>query len=164
MRKLLITAAIAALASASPAFAANNKQTVITAELAPVCSILTQSPSLALGAVGEAVNGDFSYTCNFVGSPALTFSSANQGVHTDENGGSTKAYAIYLNDAAPSVPPSAWLKSSATPQAYPDASNGNITTSNPANETVTPHFLVALSEALDVAGQYSDTLTISINP
>jgi hypothetical protein len=164
MRNLLITAAVAALVSAAPAFAGNTKATEVNASLPATCSIIEQSASLTLGAVGEAVPGSFQYTCNFIGSPALTFSSANGGVYNPENGKSTKKYGIYLNDAAPSVSPSSWLQSSATPQAYPSPDTGNITTSNPANVTVSPHFEVALTEALDVAGTYTDTLTISIAP
>ena len=159
MRKFIAAAAVAAFATATPAFAADSGNTQITAELAPTCSIVNQSSSIALAGVDVPVSGVFQYTCNFNGSPELIFTSANGGVKTTENGGSTKAYGIYLNDSAPGGPPSTWLQSSATPQSYT-----GISSSAPANSVRSPYFAVGLTQALDVAGSYSDTLTININP
>lgn len=159
MRKFIAAAAVAAFATATPAFAADSGDTQITAELAPTCSIVNQSSSIALGAVNEEKDGVFQYTCNFNGSPQLIFTSANGGVKTTENGESTKTYGIWLNDMNPSGPPSSWLQSNNTPQSYVGISN-----SAPANSVRNPVFKVSLTQALDVAGSYTDTLTIDINP
>lgn len=167
MRKLLTTAALAALASATPAFAADQNATQVNASAAPVCKVTAQSTSLTLAAVDEAVEGVFKYTCNFVGSPVLTFTSANGGVKTAENGGSTSDYGIYLNDAPyTSYPISQWLKASQSTGGVSYAGNGgpSITVSNPANQEVTASFALALRQPLAVAGSYSDTLTINVNP
>ena len=163
MRKIILSTAVALSAlAAAPAFAADNATVAVTASLAPVCDITSVSSTLALGAPEEDVPGTFTYTCNFEGAPTFTFQSANGGVKTTENGGATVSYGIYLNDNAPSSPPSAWLQASAA-QAAPVAYNG-ISTSFPANSSVAPEFHVGLSSALPVAGSYSDTLTITIAP
>lgn len=159
MKKVILTtaAALAAL-TAAPAFAADSVSTTINASLDPTCDITSHSPTLTLGAVDEVVPGVFSYQCNFIGDPTFTFTSANGGVKTTENGEATATYGIYLNDAPVSGAPSTWLQSSATPVSY------SVSTSLTPNTTVSPNFAVALTQALTVAGSYSDTLTISIAP
>jgi spore coat protein U-like protein len=159
MRKFLSVATVLAAITASPALAADTASTQIDASLAPSCDITSQSSNLTLGAVDEVVPGVFTYSCNFIGSPTLTFTSANGGVTTAENGGAQADYGVYLNDAAPSGAPSSWLQASATPQSYT-----GITQSLAPNSSVSPSFAVGLSEALVVAGTYSDTLTITIAP
>ena len=162
MRKIVF-AAVAALASATPAFAADSGDTQINASLAPTCSIVEQSSALTLGAVDEQVPGVFKYTCNFVGQPNLNFTSANGGVKTTENGGALRNYGIFLNDQDPNSlgypSPQSWLQASQTPQSYP-----NISTSSPANSIEEPYFIVALTQPLLIAGSYTDTLTINIAP
>jgi hypothetical protein len=162
MRKIILStvAAIAAMTSTS-AFAAGSADVAINASLAPKCTISASSSALTLTSDKAPVAGTFEYSCNFVGSPTMTFTSLNGGVATTENGTAKADYGIYLNDTAYTGDTSSWLKASqaATTQTY----NGITTTVTP-NTTVTPSFAVALLDTLTVAGTYSDTLTITVAP
>jgi hypothetical protein len=139
---------------------ADSASVAITATQEETCTIndATTSSALVLGAVDEPVVGTFEYECNFVGSPTLTFTSANGGV---TNGSETADYGIYLNDSPPSVPPSSWLQAST---ATSGAVYNNITSTTAPNTNTSTNFQVALTEALPVAGDYADTLTIDLVP
>lgn len=158
MRRILLATAALAL-SAGSAFAADTATVAIDAFQAQTCDITASSSNISLAALNVAVSGVFQYQCNFVGNPTLNFVSGFGGVKTTENGGGIATYGIYLNDNLPGGPPNTWLQSNATPQSYPA-----ITLSAPANTTISPTFQVGLTQALPVAGTYSDTLTISITP
>lgn len=161
MRTLVMSCAALALIGAGSALAADSASVQITATQAQSCTINDGGTSTALDlgtTVDAPIAGTFSYQCNFVGSPTLTFTSASGGV-TD--GSYTYDYGIYLNDTAPASPPSGWLQASA---AQSGAVYNNITTTTAPNSAVTPYFSVGLSEAIDVAGSYADTLTIDIAP
>jgi len=159
MRRILLASAAVAFAGAGSALAGGSASIEINADNPQNCVVVASSATITLGAFDTGVPGTFQYQCNFVGQPTLTFTSANGGVVTAENGGGSATYGIYLNDAAPGGPPSTWLQSNTTPQSYP-----NITTSTPANTVISPVFQVGLTGALPVAGHYSDTLTIDIVP
>jgi len=165
MRRILLAASAFALVGASTAMAdvGDSASIEINAEQEKVCEITDVSSSITLGAVNVAVAGTFKYKCNFEGDPELTFTSANGGVETTENGGATANYGIFLNDLTPAAAgfptPNTWLQASNTPQSYP-----NITTSSPPNTEIVPYFYVGLTQALPVAGTYTDTLTIDIVP
>ena len=165
MRKLLITAAIAATAAATPALASNTTSTVVNAALAQSCTIDSASPSLTLGAVDAPVAGEFKYTCNFIGQPSVTIQSANAGVTTTDNNGGFANYGVYINDVDASSAPSSWIQASALAGAGqtfgPSSGFLNSTAPNVQNS---PHFYVGLTTALPVAGNYTDTLTFTINP
>jgi len=162
MRKLLLATSALALLGAGSALAAGSSQTQITATSQQTCQINAQSAVLDLGSVVDVpVAGSFVYQCNFVGAPQFTFTSANGGVKTSENNGGLANYGIYLNDTAPSTAPSAWLQASATTGG---AAFTGISTTTAPNAPVSPSFSVGLSQALPVAGAYSDTLTIAIAP
>jgi len=160
MRRILLATAALAL-SAGSAFAADTADVEINAEQLPVCDITNISGSINLAGVDVAVPATLEYECNFEGNPTFTFTSLNGGVETTENGGGVADYGIYVNDIAPGSPPSTWLQASAatTPQVYP-----GISFSAPPNSTITPYFSVGLTQALPVAGLYSDTLTVTIAP
>jgi hypothetical protein len=161
MRILLLSSAAVALMGAGTALAADSASVQITATQAQSCTINDggTSSALDLGTTVDApIAGTFSYQCNFVGSPTLTFTSLSGGVTDATN---TYDYGIYLNDAAPASPPSAWLQASASTGGVPFT---GITSTTAPNTAVTPFFSVGLSEAIDVAGSYSDTLTIDIAP
>lgn len=160
MRRILLASAALAF-SAGMAMAADTADVEITAEQEPLCTITTVSSSIALAGVDAPVAGVFEYTCNFDGAPHFVFTSDNGGVVTSDNGGGTADYGIYLNDTAPSSAPSTWLQASAATAGAP---YDGISFSSPANSLETPSFYVGLSEALPVAGNYSDTLTIEITP
>ena len=156
MRKVLFATAALVLSNGI-AMAGNSVDVKITAEQDPLCEITTASSPIALGSVVDvAVPGNFEYKCNFVGTPKLTFKSFSGGV---TNGSDTATYGIYLNDFAPGGPPSSWLQSNATPQSYV-----GITTTVAPNVVVSPYFQVGLTQPLPVAGSYTDTLTIVIEP
>jgi hypothetical protein len=140
---------------------ADTASVEITATQEETCTInaSSTSSSIALGAVDEAVAGVFEYQCNFVGSPTLTFTSTNGGV---SNGTDIADYGIYLNDTAPSSAPSTWLQASAATGS--GAVYNNITSTTAANTNTPTNFSVGLTEALPVAGDYSDTLTIDLVP
>ena len=161
MRKIIFStvAAVAALTSTS-AFAAGSAQVAVNANLAKECKITASSSAITLTNDKAPVAGNFEYSCNFVGSPTLTFKSANGGVKTDDNGGATADYGIYLNDTAYSNDTSNWLRAS---QAIGQNYDG-ITTTVTANTPVAPKFAVALVDTLTIAGTYSDTLTITVAP
>jgi len=162
MRKHLLVTTGLVLVGAGAALAADSASVQITATQLDSCQITSVSSSLDLGSVVDTpVVGDFQYQCTFVGSPSLTFTSLNGGVHTDVAGGHTADYGIWLNDAAPGGPPSTWLQASA---ATGGATFGDITTTVAANTTVAPNFQVGLTQALPVGGTYVDTLTIDIAP
>lgn len=161
MRKLLLSSAALALVGAGSALAADSASVQITATQAQSCTINDggTSSALDLGTTVDApIAGTFSYQCNFVGAPTLTFTSTSGGV-TD--GSNTYDYGIYLNDAAPGSPPSTWLQASASTSGFPFT---GITTTTAPNTAVTPYFSVGLSEEITVAGSYADTLTIDIAP
>lgn len=156
MRNILLAAAAVMVAGSGAAMAAGTTNVQITASQVATCEIVAVSTTLALTTVDASVPGNFQYKCNFDGQPTISFASANGGV---KNGAYTSKYGIYLNDAAPVSPPSAWLQSNLTPQSY-----NNITNSTPPNTIITPSFAVGLTEPLAVAGNYTDQLTISITP
>jgi spore coat protein U-like protein len=145
------------------ALADDSSDVDVSAEVAQNCEVVEASGSLALAAFNVPVQGTFKYTCNFVGHPTLTFTSASGvGVVTTENGGASLNYGIYLNDAPLSggyLLPTNWLQATGTPQSYP-----SISTSNPANSIEQPYFYVGLTQVPTVAGSYTDTLIIDILP
>ena len=162
MRKIIFStvAAVAALTSTS-AFAAGSAEVAINAELAKECKITASSSSITLTNNKVPVAGQFEYSCNFTGSPTLTFASANGGVKTTSGDAAAADYGIYLNDTAYTNDTATWLKASeaTTAQTFDD-----ITTTDAPNTTKSPSFAVALLEDLTVAGTYSDTLTITVAP
>jgi len=164
MRTFLLAAAAVALTGASTALAAGPDANIaLSAENPRECHITSYDSAIALTpAVDTYVSGNFQYQCNFVGSPTLTFSSANGGL---VNGTYKSDYGIYLNDAAVSGVPSSWQQASTTPKSYGDGGDyGAITGTTAPNTVTTPNFAVGLSQPLEVAGTYTDTLTISIAP
>ena len=160
MRKLILSTAVALAAmTSSAAFAAGSAEVAVNASLAPSCSIVSSSPSLTL--VGTAaVPGDFTYKCNFTGSPSVSFTSANGGVKSTGTDANTADYYIYLNDNAGTAGAGSARASTI------GASNPftDITKTTAPNTNTTPSFSLALVSPLTVAGTYQDTLTISVAP
>lgn len=164
MRRILLATTAFAF-SAGMAIASDSANVEITASQAPLCEITAVSGSIPLAGVDVPVAGTFEYKCNFIGAPLFVFTSANGGVETLDNGGGLADYGIFLNDQTPAglgIPlPSQWLPASASTAGVPFLGISNSTT---ANATVAPNFQVGLTQALPVAGNYSDTLTIDIAP
>ena len=89
--------------------------------------------------------------------------SLNGGVKTEENGGKLNTYAVWLNDAASTTDYTTWLQSGDMTGAGASATSwvGGSTT---PNTEMTPNLRFRLLNALTVAGTYSDTLTVTIEP
>lgn len=165
MRTIVLTtvAAVAAL-TAAPALAEGPKSatTEVTATVARDCTASSGSSIAISGsAAGTTANGTFTYSCNFTGAPSISIASLNGGLKSGGVDGRTVDYGVYLNDNAPTTAPNAWAQASTltTAQTF-----DNITTTTAPNTPTTPSFAVGLSSALLVAGNYSDTLTITIAP
>lgn len=170
MRKLIVTAAIAAAALASPAFASGTASTSVTADLARNCTLDNVTSAIQLGAVNEAKGGTFQYTCNFIGNPTVTIQSANGAVTTVENGGSSADYGVYVNDRTPAdagyPTPSDWAKASQLTGGGITfgPSNGFLMTGTTPGAQNSPYYYVGLTTPITVAGHYSDVLTFTLNP
>jgi hypothetical protein len=146
------------------ALAADSESTRIFAEVDNVCTITTQSDEIDLTntAPDQWAPGEFTYQCNFVGSPTLTFASLNGGLLNPSNGTDLVDYGIYLNDAPAAQSPSgSLLASNSTGGGF---SYSNITATTLPNQDVSPFFQVGPLDSFDVAGVYEDVLTISIAP
>lgn len=163
MKILGISTAAALLVGVSSA-AEDGGSTYVFAFVDTHCIITNQSDEIDL--TNTVPNtwavGDFAYQCNFVGSPTLTFISANGGLINTANGGDEVDYGIYLNDTPAAQSPSGALRASnATGAGF---SFGNITTTTVPNQDVTPFFQVGPLGPFAVAGLYEDVLTIEIAP
>jgi len=158
MRRILLATAALAFGAGTAMAAGPDAEIAISADNPAECHITTYDALVDLTgvAVDSYVEPNFEYQCNFVGSPTLTFTSTNLGL---QNGAYNSDYGIYLNDLAISGSPSGWQQASDTPAPYT-----GITTTVTPNVPVSPNFALGLSEALEVAGLYQDTLTISILP
>ncbi len=166
MRRILLGAA-AVLLSAGPALAtAVDADVTITSELAPDCHIVTYDDTIDLttAAVNAWVYANFTYQCNYTGTPTLTFTSEHGGMLNDDDVVPDLIdYAIYLNNADGLASPASALQAS-------NATGGTtypppiITTTVGPNTDKTPIFKVAKRSPGLIAGVYEDTLTIAIAP
>lgn len=157
MRKLLLATTVFALAGAGSALAEGSGDVYITASVTPLCS-MTEPEDIDFGTdpgQGASDQSDFSINCNFTGDNygdlQITFQSANGGLWND-NEGERRLYNVEYNSQS--------FSSS-------DAEGGGYAvgdTSEAANEDLNRTLTVTLDEALDLAGDYSDTLTVSIAP
>lgn len=158
-----LTAVSAVALLAGSAMAADSASTRVFADVTGTCTITSQSDQIDLTNTAPDTweNGEFTYQCNFVGSPTLTFTSANGGMINPDNGTDNVDYGIYLNDVDYGNTPSTSLKASESQGGYVF---NNITTTTMANTDVSPIFKVGPLDSFDVAGTYEDVLTIDIAP
>ena len=156
MRKLLLATTVLALAGAGTALAEGSGEVVITAAVSPLCS-MTDPDDIDFGLdpnAGASEQSEFSINCNFTGNNngdlQITFLSANGGLLNDAEG-ETRLYSIGYNAQS--------FSSADAQSGYPvgdDISDANTDESR--------SLTVTLDEALDLAGDYTDTLTVSIAP
>jgi hypothetical protein len=157
MRNILLAgAALLATSGMAMAVVAPTSQSVgITASLAELCSITDPNdvsvPGTTIGSTSAPSNFDFS--CNFAGAGAapvlqISFASANGGL---KSGTEVVDYSITYGT---STITSAAAFAGAVPVAE---------TTSAANAVNSRSFTVALTEDITVAGNYSDTVTVSIS-
>lgn len=174
MRRILLaaTALLAFGAGSSQADVGDSAVIEVNALQEKVCEITASSGSVSLAGYNVAVPGTFKYKCNFIGDPTFNFQSAYGGVMTTENGGATATYGIFLNDDTPAVAgfptPLTWLSSAGSTGGgatfFGGALGSGISSSGSPNVEVVPVFELGLTQALTVAGSYTDLLTITISP
>jgi opacity protein-like surface antigen len=168
MKKLLMMTASAALLSGAALAASQSESTEVFANVTPTCEIISQEAAIDLTAVAPdtwSPDADFTYQCNFVGSPTLAFSSQNSGLVNPSNGTDYVDYGVYLNDVDYGNTPSTSQKASDLPKSYgPGGDFGSITATLAPNTPVSPIFKVGPLGAFTVAGTYQDFLTITISP
>ena len=160
MRNLIFTA-IAATATmmSTSAFAAGSAEIAVNASLAQTCSVVSATPTIVLTGT-TSVSGSFVYKCNFTGSPTLKFASLNGGVKSTGTEGGTIDYFVNAGDGVTSAGPG---NDSASSMTGAGRSYGGLT-STAANAEKTTGLAFALSTALTVAGEYQDTMTITVTP
>lgn len=158
MRKVLLASAVFILAGTGSAFAVvvDDTDILITSHLDQACSIDVQDADVVVGPDTTPAPGTFTTTCNFEDAPSMTikFSSLSGGVFNSAEG-VTVDYLITYEGG---------------PSQLASLSDGGSTfdvTAAPgptANLPVSRDFTVALVEALSIAGDYQDTLSINVIP
>lgn len=150
MRKVLLATAAFAFIGAGQALAVGPGEVTINSHVEPACSLVSSDSEVDVGPGTDAANVEFTTTCNFsVADITITFSSANGGVlNTLEN--ELQTYTLTYDGSAVSA---LGLFHTAMLPSGPSAGDNILRTAT-----------VALDEALTVAGDYQDTLTISVSP
>jgi len=157
MRKILLAGVAMVVATgASIAATTSSTSTQITATVTASCQTPTSSTPVPFGinpVASATATGTVTIQCNFAGdnSGALSvkFSSLNGGI---KNGTSLKTYTLLFG---------ATSASSSTFQA--PASLSAPTTLVAANTPETQGYTLTLNQTPDVAGPYSDTLTMTVS-
>jgi hypothetical protein len=149
MRNLLLATAALAMACAGHALASGRSSITVTTTVPQSCTVNIPGTNVTLPADGSAAAAEpFTFSCNFTGSDAqLSYVSTKGGV---EDG----AGPIYPYNVVPA------LGNSGTSSA--NFSSGPLATT--ALTPVNTSFTLDLVGDIQVAGSYTDTLTISIAP
>lgn len=156
MRKILLAgAAMLAVSAVANAATTATTQTIIQANVTASCQTPTTTENVSFGenpVVGATTDGNVSIKCNFAGNNsgalAVNFSSLNGGV---QNGTSLKTYELEVGSLKAT---STVLKATGLPVPTSLAT---------ANVSEDKQFTLKLLQLPDVAGAYSDTLTISVS-
>ena len=160
MRKIILTAIAALAASASTsAFAAGSAAVNISSTLAKSCTITTPGTVVTLTGT-DASTTTTTVTCNFTGTPQLSYTSLNKGALSGETGADAGKLDYYINFGGTSVSSTNLLASAANGGAgatFPGASGA-------ANAPVTSDLALGFKTAPSIAGTYTDTLTITVAP
>jgi hypothetical protein len=174
MKKIFSLSVLALAAAATPAFAADSTvQVTVDAELAKACAFDSGSSetSLTLSNDLRDANGSITYSCNYIGTPLVTLTSANGALAPDEEsvelGAVPVPYQIRFGDDAELNSGNIGLAASAFVGGIAsdtDTSDGGWTHSTTPNEPVSPNLAIYLTNPIKIAGSYSDTLTCSIAP
>jgi hypothetical protein len=153
MRKILLAGA-AMLATTGMAMAVvvaptNTDSVSISTNVAESCTVSITATTVTLPANATAsAPTPFTFTCNYTGSTAsLSYTSTNGGVK--DGAGPTYVY---------SITPALGL---------PGSSAGTLTTPALNSTALTPmanSFVLQLQSEIQIAGNYSDTLTVTVSP
>lgn len=168
MKKLLSISVLALAAAAAPAQAAPSQSVEVTvdASLSNFCFFDTGNDSLTLSNTAPNASTVISYECNFIGSPTLKVQSAFGGLAPDleatTNAGGTLDPVVYKVAFGNSVTTAASGTDSDTITTAAIVSGSNATTA--ANTATDATLALNLSNLLQYAGSYSDTLTVTIAP
>ncbi|QHL90519.1 fimbrial major subunit CsuA/B family protein [Sphingomonas changnyeongensis] len=153
MKKLLIAAAVAALATGS-ASAQTSVNIPLSGTLAKSCTIsaFLNGPFDALDLTSTNVQGAESLTtsCNYDGANQVTFTSQNNGVL--KSGNNTLAYEFGIPSA--NIP----LAGLTAPRSVTYGSGA------PAGSNFTRSMVVRLPAAATIAGTYTDTIVATVTP
>lgn len=175
MKKLFALSVLAVAAAAAPAVAApidgSTISVAVDASLAKACAFDSgnSTSSLTLGNDARDANGTVAYSCNYIGTPVVTITSANGALApSDESaewGAKPVDYQIVYGDRASQNSGSAGLFASQFVDGVSSITDqlGWTSTSAP-NETVSPTLSLYLTRPITIAGDYSDTLTFTIAP
>jgi hypothetical protein len=146
MRKILLASAALVLSAGSAMAVTDDDATVaIEASLAQDCDITIAETALSIGpTTGDADTSDVTTSCNYVGAHAVSFSSLNGGVKN--LAGDIVDYKVTFD---------------ALTHTTGDAGEFG---SDPTVTQGTKVLSVALAADLIVAGDYTDTLTITVTP
>jgi hypothetical protein len=155
MRKILLAGA-AMLATTGMAMAAGTVGVTINSSVPKACSVAESTTTITLApGAGSNQPGSFKTTCNFSAADfTVNFKSANKGVRNAvEN--VTKKYTLGYNGSNYDSETDLGTSTGTTVTAAPGGTPG---------VEVTRNFSVAFPSALDVGGDYTDTLTITVAP
>jgi len=170
MKKILSISVLALAAAAAPAQAATSTpqsvDVTVNASLANFCFFDTGNDTLTLSNTARDTSTVIQYECNFIGSPTLKVQSLRGGLYPDAtavaNGASTGSPVVYKVAFGNSVTTAASGTNSNTITTAAIVSGSNATTA--ANTATNATLALNLSNLLQYAGSYSDTLTVSIAP
>lgn len=168
MKKILSLSVLALAAAAAPAQAATSQsvEVAVDATLDNFCFFDTGNDSLTLSNTARDDSTVVQYECNFIGSPTLKVQSLRGGLYPDStavsNGASIASPVVYKVAFGNSVTTaSSGTDSSAITTAAIVAGTNATTAANTATDAT---LALNLSNLLQYAGSYSDTLTVTIAP
>jgi hypothetical protein len=155
MRNILLVSTALVLAS-GVAMAADSSSVNVSATVTASCT-MTDPDDVSFGTdplVGATDSASFDFTCNFTGDGGegaleITFASLNGGLLNGDDA-EVRDYSVNYNSTGA-------VLASALPNTESETSTG-------PGDLNGRSFEVKLEEALPVAGDYDDTLTISIAP
>jgi len=165
MKKIILAAVAASTMFAAPAFAQSNPTSApngsieipLSGTLAKRCivSAFLNGPFDALNLESTAVQGaeSLSSSCNYAGQSTVTFSSANNGAL--KSGDIAIPYKFYLSGS-----PLSGGVSLSSPQVWSAFPSGGTA----PNTTGTRSMSVQLDSIATVAGTYTDTITVAVQP
>jgi len=155
MRTILLATVAFAFVGANTAMSAD---VVVSSTVAKACEFTDEPDDIELSgnAIGGTGSASFEFECNFgpAGSPlSISFQSANGGMANPDDLGGPRDYDIQYEATTAFAASSAEL----APVLRDDSSTG-------PGDTNTGSFTVTLTEALEVGGEYEDTLTVLLAP
>lgn len=177
MNKLLSLPILGLMMAAAPAFAMPVPPTTglmsvnISATLPQSCAFDSSNSktTYVLSNDSRTDSGKIAYSCNYIGTPTVTITSANGGLTPDSkavaNGAALVPYQLVFGDRATANGAQGGMISGSFTQAVSSQTDAlGWTSTAAANQAVNPTFAIYLTNPMTVAGSYSDTVTITIAP